>query len=70
MLLPAGPYERGQNRLSNVAGLRCALHPAGSENLDWYMSIVGSMHGWMELAHQVSDWYSRSAATPVIDLVH
>jgi hypothetical protein len=28
MLLPVAPHERGQNRLSNVTGLRGALRPS------------------------------------------
>jgi hypothetical protein len=51
MLLAVAPHERGQNRLYNVASLRCALHPGGSENLDGHMPIIGSVHGWMELVH-------------------
>jgi hypothetical protein len=52
MLLAVAPHERGQNRLYNVASLRCALHPGGSENLVGHMPFVGSMHGWMELVQR------------------
>jgi hypothetical protein len=46
-------HERGQDRRSHVAGLRCALCSARSENLGWLMPIARSMHGWMELSRDL-----------------
>ena len=62
MLLAVAPHERGQNRLYNVASLRCALHPGRSENLDGLMPTIGSMHGRMELVHQIRGWFSGAVA--------
>lgn len=47
------PHERGQNRRSHVASLRCALCSDRSENLGWLMPIARSMHGWMELSRDL-----------------
>jgi hypothetical protein len=46
-------HERGQNRRSHVASLRCALCSDRSENLGWLMPIARSMHGWMELSRDL-----------------
>jgi|HubBroStandDraft_6_1064221.scaffolds.fasta_scaffold1184594_2 hypothetical protein len=47
------PHERGQNRRSHVASLRCALCSDRSENLGWLMPIARSMHGWMALVRRL-----------------